>query len=182
MGEIRQNVEKVLLFIAAFASQEQPLEWGRERAVYQYGPILYESETFRFDHFTRYYAEEMGETLYKRFWAFEKFVDPSELSSLKQQTNRWEKECPCAETDRRPLNLDPGYIDLGKLVLASTKDFGHRIYLKDGIFAETTLIYTKKQWTPLPWTYSDYKTEAYHKFFTQCRDYLAKERRCQFCL
>lgn len=125
----------------------------------------------------------MGAVLFKRFWAFERLIDPGELAVIKRTTNRWEGEI--AEQIRgekgesvssRPLNLDPGYIDLGKLILASTKDHAHRIYLSNGIFAETTLMYTQKQWRPLPWTYADYQSEGYQKFFTECREHLHRLR------
>ena len=72
----------------------------------------------------------------------------------------------------RPLNLDPGYITPAKLVLASTKDHAHRIYLRDGIFAEVTLVYRQRKWQPLEWTYPDYRRDDYQRFFTQCREWL----------
>jgi hypothetical protein len=74
------------------------------------------------------------------------------------------------------LNLDPGYITQAKLVLASTKDHAHRIYLADGIFAEVTLSYKHRRWQPHEWTFPDYRRDDYQAFFTQCRDYL---RACQ---
>ncbi|MBO7722915.1 MAG: DUF4416 family protein, partial [Thermoguttaceae bacterium] len=85
-------------------------------------------------------------------------------------------EYPSEPFPERPLNLDPGYIDLGKFVLASTKDHGHRIYLRDGIFAEITLSYSQKRWQALPWTYADYKNEANQVFLTDCRNYLHQRR------
>ena len=94
---------------------------------------------------------------------------------------RWEAqraaECPGGVP--RPLNLDPGYIDLGKLILASTKDHLHRIYLKEGIFAETTLYYSQKAWQKLPWTYPDYQSAGYQAFLTECRDHLRQLRRSE---
>ena len=177
MGEIRHQVDPVLFFIAAFAPDEQPLCWARQQAEGRFGPVALESETFRFDEFTRYYSPEMGPVLYKRFWAFEQCIDPSELTAAKRLTNDWELKSPTIAGIARPLNLDPGYIELGKLVLASTKDFAHRIYLSQGIYAEITLIYTKKRWTALPWTYADYQSDGYHAFFTQCREYLAQKRK-----
>ncbi len=177
MGEIKSPAP-VLLLIAAFADREEPLFRARERVVARFGPITAESETVRFDAFTDYYAASMGPALLKRFWAFRNLIDPSELPAIKRFTNALEDDfaAMCPGGVARPLNLDPGYLDLGKLILASTKDHAHRVYLRDGIFAETTLIYTKKRWSPLPWTYPDYQSEAYHRFFDRCRDFLKDAR------
>jgi hypothetical protein len=70
------------------------------------------------------------------------------------------------------VNIDPGYITPAKLVLASTKDHAHRIYLRDGIFAEVTLVYRQRKWQPLEWTYPDYRRDDYQQFFTECREWL----------
>ena len=177
MGNILVK-QPVLLLIPAFAATEDALFWGKQKAVDLFGPIVLESETFRFDRFTDYYAPSMGGELLKRMWAFESLIDPELLASVKVATNHLEEEyaqTAASPEIPRPLNLDPGYIDLGKLVLASTKDHSHRIYLQKGIFAELTLIYTKKQWQKLPWTYPDYQSEGYHEFFDKCRDYLYRE-------
>lgn len=192
MGEIRRP-NPVLLIIAAFAAKEESLVWGRKRAEAEFGPIWRESPTFFFNEFTHYYDREMGPVLPKRFWAFENLIDMGRLAEIKVRTNGWEEERArdpaarmtvsaeaadsSATSFRRPLNLDPGYIDLGKLILASTKDHRHRIYLRDGIFAETTLYFTQKEWRTLPWTYPDYQSEGYQRFFSECRDHLHELRR-----
>ena len=176
MGIIR-DTPPVLLIIAAFAAREEAIDWGRLQAEASFGPIALESETFRFDRFTDYYESSMGAALLKKFWAFRDLIDPARLAEIKRLTNRWEEECPFTDPGiERCLNLDPGYIDLGKLILASTKDHAHRIYLRDGIFAETTLMYTQKKWKALPWSYPDYQSEGYQAFFDRCRDYLRQAR------
>ncbi|MBR6480605.1 MAG: DUF4416 family protein, partial [Thermoguttaceae bacterium] len=135
MGEIRFP-EPVQLIIAAFAAEEEALAWGRERATEAFGPIWRESPTFRFNEFTDYYADEMGPVLLKRFWAFEQLVGMDRLAEIKVMTNSWEDDLARGGADgtspvlfggparavRRPLNLDPGYIDLGKLILINTQD------------------------------------------------------------
>ena len=179
MGAVRQ-CKHVLLLIAAFGVTEEALTLGKARAEREFGPIARESATYRFDDFTEYYAKEMGDALPKRFWVFKRLVDPGELAAIKLKTNAWEEEIGAllyAEgrvPTSRPLNLDPGYIELGKLILASTKDHAHRIYLRDGIFAETTLMYTKKRWQALPWSYADYQDAKNQEFFSQCREYLKR--------
>jgi hypothetical protein len=177
MGSIHLP-KPVLLFMAVFSSDSSAFDWGRKRVEAQWGPLVLESESFPFETFTDYYTSTMGEILPKRLWAFEKLINPDMLPKIKCLTNDWEAEfkSQTASSVERPLNMDPGYIDLGKLILASTKDHAHRIYLADGIFAETTLIYTQKQWKPLPWTYPDYQSIGYQIFLTQCREYLKAKR------
>ena len=125
------------------------------------------SEKMPFDK-TDYYKEEMGDGLI-RFWlSLNGLGDPEELPHLKLRTNELEREY--SEGSRRKMNLDPGYITESNLVLASTKAYNHRIYLKEGIYAEVTLIYRKKTgYEPLPWTYPDYRTRLALDFFGEVR-------------
>jgi hypothetical protein len=90
------------------------------------------------------------------------------------ETNQWEAEYAAASShnEPRPLNLDPGYITLAKLVLASTKDHWHRLYLGRGIYAELTLHFRGGAWRSSDWTYPDYQRADFHQFFMRCRDYL----------
>lgn len=179
MGAIKEY-KPVLLLIAVFGVSEEAIALGKERAEKEFGPIALESPVYQFENFTSYYDKEMGASLPKRFWVFEKLADPGELAPIKILTNKWEEEI--AEQlqkegkvdSTRPLNLDPGYIELGKLILASTKDHAHRIYLRDGIYAETTLMFTQKKWKALPWSYADYQDENNQVFFSECRKYLRK--------
>ncbi|MFP6659163.1 MAG: DUF4416 family protein, partial [Pirellulales bacterium] len=96
---------------------------------------------------------------------------------------QWEQQYAVeAQTaELRPLNIDPGYLSRGKLVLASTKDHSHRIYLRDGIFAEATLYYKDRQWQSREWTFPDYRRADYHAFFERCRDYLKGRLRREPC-
>jgi hypothetical protein len=116
----------------------------------------------------------MGQGLKKQFFAFERLVDPERLASVKRRTNEWEAEYAAlgSHSEPRPLNLDPGYITSAKLVLASTKDHAHRLYLGEGIYAELTLSYRKRAWQPLEWTYPDYRRDDYQRFFSASREWL----------
>ncbi len=116
----------------------------------------------------------MGTGIRKTFWAFERLADPADLPRWKLETNRWEAEyaAQAGHDEPRPLNLDPGYLTPAKLVLASTKDHAHRVYLSQGIFAEVTLYYKDRRWHPRDWTFPDYRRDDYQQFFSQCRDYL----------
>jgi hypothetical protein len=172
MGRI-QSPAPVLLLIAASSRYAESLEWAHERCAAQYGLVALASDPFEFTE-TDYYASTMGSDLKKQFLAFEQLIDPAALPDIKRQTNDWEAEYAAIgrHPEPRPLNLDPGYITPAKLVLASTKDHAHRIYLQGGIYAEITLAYHHRSWRPLEWTYPDYRREDYHQFFTRCRDRL----------
>ena len=159
--------------MAAFSRHESALEWGRRKAEESWGPAALVSPPYAFVE-TDYYCSTMGEDLKKQFLAFEKLADPASLIEYKHQTNAWELEFTAESNlpEPRPLNLDPGYISRAKLVLASTKDHAHRIYLGRGIYAEITLHYRHRRWQAQSWTYPDYRREDYHAFFNTCRDYL----------
>jgi len=163
----------VLLLLAAFSRYDAALRWARRRAVAAWGPVALESPVFPFDQ-TDYYTATMGRDLVKVFWAFERPFDPAELIDVKLTTNRWEGEYAeqGGHAESRPLNLDPGYLTPAKLVLASTKDFAHRIYLGRGIYAEITLFYRHGRWEGHEWTFPDYRREEYHRFFSRCRELL----------
>jgi hypothetical protein len=159
--------------LAAFSRHPEALAWGRGRAELEWGRIALTSDAFQFDE-TDYYQPTMGPGLLKQFWAFENLVDPGGLADFKIKTNDWENACVKLEgySDPRPLNLDPGYMTPAKVVLASTKDHAHRIYLGRGIYAEVTLYYHDRQWRHREWTFPDYRREDYRAFFQRCRDYL----------
>jgi hypothetical protein len=172
MGNI-QSPASVLLIIAASSRHNAALDWARERSADEFGPPALVSDAFDFTE-TDYYAATMGADLKKQFFAFESMIDPAELAGIKCQTNGWEAEFAALgrHDEPRPLNLDPGYLTPAKLVLASTKDHAHRLYLRDGIYAEITLTYRQRKWQPMEWTYPDYRRDDYQRFFTQCRDWL----------
>lgn len=136
-----------------------------------YGPTDGVSETWPFDA-TDYYEAEMGPDLRRQFVSFEKLIDPGQLPGIKVHTNDLEArisyECGLP-AHHRPVNIDPGYVELSKLVLATTKNGSHRVYLRDGIYAESTLHYHSGQWAAWPWTYPDYAGNRYHAFFEQVR-------------
>jgi hypothetical protein len=133
------------------------------------------SDTWPFDT-TEYYKDEMGEGLQRQFVCFAGLLtQPDRLAEIKRLTNEIEQRIADDVLDPaipRPVNLDPGYLTLSKLVLATTKDYSHRIYLQAGIYAEVTLYYKSGGWQAWPWTYPDYAAPTYHGFFTQVREAL----------
>lgn len=161
----------VLLVLAAVSRYEQALHWGAEQAVAAWGPIADRSEVFQFTE-TNYYESTMGSGLRKQFFTFTHPIAPERLVDVKLQTNLWEEEYARAAShpEPRPLNLDPGYLTAAKLVLASTKDHAHRIYLDRGIYAEVTLYYRGGRWQPREWTYPDYRRDDFQAFFSRVRD------------
>ena len=137
-----------------------------------FGKIDFESKNIAFNQ-TDYYQKEFGRNLSRKFISFEKLIDPRDLPAIKSRTRKIEKKLSSGLN--RNINIDPGYLDLAKLVLATTKDFKHRIYLNRGIFAEVTLFYTDKGFKPWEWTYPDYKTDEYTEIFNQIRSIYAEQ-------
>lgn len=156
------------------------LRRARQLLVRRFGPVDLESDLWAFDQ-TDYYEEEMGPGLKRRFLSFDRMTHPDALPGIKHDTNAIEEEITqqcCALEIPRPVNLDPGYIDLGKLVLATTKDRSHRIYIGQQMYAEVTLHFMNGRWQTWPWTYPDYRRTEYHEFFLRVRERL-RQQRCQ---
>lgn len=166
--------------LAAFSRHEQALQWAREKTEAAWGAVALASPAFEFTE-TKYYENTMGRGLRKQFFVYQRLMDPARLIELKLQTNQWEIEYAGLgqHAEARPLNLDPGYITLAKLVLASTKDHSHRLYLGQGIYAEITLSFRSGAWQPSEWTYPDYRRLDFQNFFIQCREYLKSQSNLQ---
>ena len=107
------------------------------------------------------------------FFSFERLIEADRLPEIKRQTNQLENELALPQTTgpsvRRPVNLDPGYIEQAKVILASTKNFYHRIYLGGGIFGEVTMHFKNNTYQFFPWTYADYQSKDYQEFFLKIR-------------
>ncbi|NOZ41192.1 MAG: DUF4416 family protein [Planctomycetes bacterium] len=172
MGNITPP-KPALLLIAVSSRYDEALAWAEQHTVSKYGPVRQKSVAFDFTE-TDYYQPTMGTDLKKQFLVFDSLVDPGTLPQIKHTTNAMETEYARQHdhSEPRPLNLDPGYLTLAKLVLASTKDHSHRIYLAEGIYAEVTLNYRKRGWRSSDWTYPDYQRDDFQEFFTCCRQTL----------
>ncbi|MCI0641384.1 MAG: DUF4416 family protein [Gemmataceae bacterium] len=176
MGQIR-NPDPSLLIVACFSRHMDALDWARAQLEKTYGPVALASPDFDFHH-TKYYLTTMGPDLKKRFLAFERLVDSGALPDLKLHANQIEQDLAAQNKypESRPLNLDPGLLQLGKFLLASTKDQAHRIYLRDGIFAEVTLFFRDGAFEPWPWTYADYREDYVRSFLKEARELLRSKR------
>ncbi|MDY0039848.1 MAG: DUF4416 family protein [Desulforhabdus sp.] len=130
--------------------QQQTLKALTER----FGPFDFLSEPKPFT-FTDYYEKEMGGSIYRQTGSFEQLVPPDSLPDIKLFTNRLERDF--SEENRRMVNIDPGLLSEERLVLATGKNYIHRVYLRNGIFADLTLIYEQGAYRPLTWTYPDYR-------------------------
>lgn len=166
-----------MLFTAISSYDDALIDDARVRLSARWGSIQFQSPIFDFDQ-TAYYRKQMGENLRKQFVAFEKLVDPAEVVNAKITSNQLEDGFAVEYADsgvERPVNIDPGYVTEAKLVLATTKDRDHRIYLDRGILAEITLFYQNHGWNSSRWTYPDYKTVECHEFLDQCRSFLRNQ-------
>jgi hypothetical protein len=132
----------------------------------RFGAVDMLSPWYDFD-FTDYYAAEMGAPLLRRIFVFKNLIGQEELVRIKQVTLALEQET-CIE-GRRAVNIDPGYLTRERFVLATGKNFTHRIYLSQGIYADLTLIYQKGAFRTLPWTYPDYASQPLQTFLEQVR-------------
>jgi hypothetical protein len=159
-------VQPVKLVFSIFSSVLARIDETIPILAESYGEPDFISAMLPFDY-TSYYNVEMGENLVRRFLSFEKLIRPEELPDIKLATNRLEDRYAVAE--RRLVNADPGYVSAAHLILATGKGYSHRPYLRDGIYADLTLIYQNKKFCTLPWTYPDYANEKQLVMFTKIR-------------
>lgn len=166
MKRIGKYNRKVKLIIGFIYKDEAIFIKVKEKLRKKFGKIDFVSDYLDFNY-TDYYEAEMGKALKRRFVSFTKLIHIQDLYRLKLYTRRLETKFLIAKT--RQVNIDPGYIDLAKLVLATTKDYAHRIFLRKGIFAEITLSFRGNSFSANEWTYPDYCSKEYIDIFNQIR-------------
>lgn len=153
----RPQTPKPAKLVIGFFLKEKDLVFSVVKALIEkFGPVDIVSSWFPFN-FTTYYEPEMGEPLFRRMLAFETLIKQSTLSEIKRITN--DLELKYLKNSKRMVNLDPGYMLRERFVLATGKNFSHRIYIGQRIYADLTLIYVKGQFIKLPWTYPDYSEQ-----------------------
>lgn len=173
MGTARQP-DPVKLIVGLLARERALLDDASERLAKSFGPLEARSHPVPFDH-TDYYAAELGARPWRQFLAFVDLIDPAGLAEIKNQTNAL--ETAWSIEGRRAVNIDPGYVSLSKLVLATTKNHWHRIYIGQGIYAEVTLPFRHGAFQPQEWTYPDYRTPESLAFFTAVRERYRRQLR-----
>ena len=164
----------VKTIIAVLTSEPSLLPTVYQHLTDKLGEIDYTSALIPFNS-TTYYEAEMGKEIQRQFISFENLMDADGLADRKLYTNNLEQIFIQENTYHRRVNLDIGYVCLAKLILASTKDHAHRIYLRDGIFAEMTLRFYQKTFQAWEWTYPDYRSQTYIAIFNHIRKIYRKQ-------
>ena len=154
------------LIIGFFLTNKKMGESVIESLVHRYDHPDVISEWMPFDQ-TTYYQPEMGRPLYRRIIAFKKLIHQSQLPQIKLETNKIETQFTSA--GKRTVNIDPGYLLMERLVLATGKNFSHRIYIGKDIYADLTLIYRQGRFESLPWTFPDYAGKQIQQFLQRVR-------------
>jgi hypothetical protein len=171
MGEERVH-GKVKFILGVLSADASIMQIMLARMTELYGETDYRSLEIPFDY-TGYYDDEMGNRITRYFFSFGRLIEPGELVEIKKFTNRLELKY--AIDGKRRVNFDPGYMELGKFLLATTKDQQHRIYIRDGIYEEITLFYRDKEWRYYEWTYPDYRSGVYREVFQEIRRIYKKQ-------
>ena len=173
MGEaIKQKPVK--LIVSVIFRDRPRLDMARKLLVKTYGPL----ETLEMDapfDYTDYYSAEFGDPLFRKVFCFRKLIGPESLAYVKLATNKLEVKL--SSGGKRTVNIDPGYVTDAKLVLLTTKDYTHRVYIGRSIFAESTLHYRDGSFRAWPWTYPDYASAGMVAYFNKVRELYSLESR-----
>lgn len=140
-----------------------------------YGIFSSTSNEYNFSKITHYYDEELGRNLFKRIYLCEKLIDRERIVDIKIYTIKMEEQFSI--NGKRTINIDPGYFSINNIVLVTTKNFTHRIYLREGIYAELTLMFRKHDIHELEWSYPDFKSATVKAFFIEQRAKLLNQMR-----
>ena len=175
MWELK-DPKPVKLIIGILAANEAALAAAVKAISKSFGVIDLTSDVWQFTQ-TDYYKDELGSNALRQFVSIENLIDPGKLAQIKHDTNSLEQQL--ADSLKlslpRPVNLDPGFIEPSKLILASTKNFSHRIYIGNKMFAEVTLMYEKGSWRHFEFTFPDYRQSCYQDFLTKVRTRLMEQ-------
>jgi len=168
MGKVKEHLP-VKYFTAVCYTADITVEAVLLKIETIFGPVDLRSPVYNFDRFTDYYKREMGSRLQKLFISFERLQSPQALIDSKLKSNLLEKDY-LRQDGSRQVNVDPGYLTDAKIVLATTKDYSHRLYLGKGIYGDLHLCYRDGRYRPQPWTYPDYSQPLTLEFFIKIRE------------
>jgi hypothetical protein len=173
-----KDPEPVKLIVGILAADRQCALAAVEAIEDKFDKVDLFSEVWRFSQ-TDYYKDQTGPNILRQFVSIERLIDPGQLAKIKHKTNRLEQKMAArlGLPLPRPVNLDPGIIEPSKFILATTKNYSHRIYIGKKMYAEVTLIFDKGYWRPLPYTYPDYRQQCYFEFFEKVRTRLLEQLR-----
>jgi hypothetical protein len=171
--------EPSLLFISLLFSQREIYNSAFVLLLNRYGEIFLDSDACLWNH-THYYDDELGTPIFRKLLFFRRQFDPLSLPDVKLETNHL--EAAYLIEGKRKINIDPGYLMRSRVVLASAKDYSHRIYLGKGIYGEVALYYKGNQYNPLPHTYFDYRDPLTIELFEKARKELRHGERNQFVI
>lgn len=158
---------RVKLFIGVIYESEDLLLQLEKILIKKYGQVDFRTMRIPFVNTDHY--QYMGLNLYKIFYSFEKLIKRERIVKIKLHTNRLEKKLSKAGKGKRKINIDPGYLTLSNVFLASCKDYFHRAYLGRGVYLENEYRYVEKRFQSWDWTYPDYKKQEYMSFFYNIR-------------
>jgi len=167
----QQEVVPVKLIIGILTVSTTYMDTVLPELVSKFGPLDYRSEPIPFT-VTDYYSQEMGFPLKRIFVSHEKLINPADLPDIKRLTTKVEDMC--REDSNRRINLDPGYMDYHKIVLASFKYGGYKLYLGHGVYGDMTLHYAKGNFQAFNWSFPDFKLNLYNEIFLKIRQFYKK--------
>ena len=175
MGAI-YNFDKEKLIMGVIYHDKEVYDKAMEILKREFGEIEDACDEFSFsEEFSNYYDDELGGEGMRIIYSFKDTVDPSRQADIKEFTNN--VEAMFSKDGKRLINLDPGFINHGRLMLATTKNTGFRIPLKRGIYTELTLFYARGEWHKFPWSYRDYQSPLVQEFLTRVRKSYLNERK-----
>jgi hypothetical protein len=163
--------QRAKLFIGMISGSEEYTASAQKQLAKKFGDIDFITPKIQFSH-TDYYSS-IGKNLFRVFISFRKLVRREDIVKIKLYTNRLEKKF--SEKDRRRINIDPGYLTLSNVYLATCKEFFHRTYLGGGVYLENEYRYVAKRFEPWDWTYPDYRKREYMEFFYRVRKMYADQ-------
>jgi hypothetical protein len=175
---VLQDIKLVKLFFSVFSRDEERVLNVVRGLSDMYGAIDHETPVIKFEY-TDYYQNEFGTGIVRKLFSLKDLIDPAKVVGIKIKAVEMETEA--VVNGQRTVNIDPGYVELSRVVLTTGKDYSHRIYLDKGVYADLTLTYRKGSgFVTLPWTYPDYASDDFRSFFGVLRSTLKgqlKERK-----